>query len=227
MFNRDVMAAKRLGSLALPVITIAVLAWVGYVYLIKTPQRVERAAEITAEARGEPEAPPAKASAARADDLSIEAELLRLEREPAPPDAAETKLRDEVTRAEEASNPRTPSLSGTWNLATRGDSASREEFEGMQLGYRLRLTHDGDRISGRGEKRTENGRGLQGEARTPIEVSGSISGRRLELTFTEQGAERSSGGRMSAEITAAGELRGTFTSDAARSRGSLYARRAP
>jgi hypothetical protein len=73
---------------------------------------------------------------------------------------------------------------------------------------------------------TENGHALPLPRRTPVAVAGTLDGRRLELTFTERGAQRSSGGSLSLEVSDDGTLRGTFESDAANARGTSVAQRA-
>jgi hypothetical protein len=159
------------------------------------------------------------------DAMSIEQDLLALERQTPPPDATAAERPADAARAS-AEPPRSPDLSGTWHLSTHIQSASYGAYEGLRLGFRVTLAQDGARLTGRGLKWTENGRGLPAEARTPIALDGTIEGGRGELTFTEQGAERKTSGRISVEVTGAGELQGTFTSDAAQSRGTVYARRA-
>ena len=121
---------------------------------------------------------------------------------------------------------RNETVTGTWNLTTQVTSASNPQFEGLRLGFRLRLTQDGNRVTGHGEKWSENGRAIDAAARTPIDLEGTIDADRIDLTFTEYGARRDSGGRLVMERTTGSEFRGTFTSDAARSRGSALARRA-
>ncbi len=119
-------------------------------------------------------------------------------------------------------------LSGWWELTNRIQSSEYEDYVGLRLGYQLKLEQDGNRITGRGQKWTENGRSLSGSARSPIRVSGTIDGTTLHLDFTEEGSLRSSHGsftlHLSADRTA---LRGSFWSDVAGTTGSTLARRMP
>ncbi len=305
--RKDQKYVTRITATVLPVLTLVVVLWVGYVYLIKSPERDERAAELQTEEQQLAEARVPEAVAA--DDLAIEKQLLELEKETplppaegdsaasaaaadaAPPPPADVptdsagrprELSNDATRGRAERAPAAPvdratppptaaappapatrtrdsrdaaapadrasvataearrnagaaerrsdgavDLSGTWTLATHVRDASRNSFKGLQLGYRVSLTQDGDRITGHGEKRTENGRGISSKGRTPIRLEGSLNGRQLQLTFTEEGTRRTSGGVIVADLTEEGELRGTFQSDAAKSRGTLYARRAP
>ena len=82
-------------------------------------------------------------------------------------------------------------------------------------------------MTGRGEKWSENGREIPSSRRTPISVAGTLYQNRLELSFTERGTRRTSAGRFVWQIADDGALRGTFSSDAASSRGRSYARRMP
>ena len=118
-------------------------------------------------------------------------------------------------------------LNGSWTLTNRVEEASYAPFKNLTLSYSLQLEQDGNRITGTGHKLTENGRQIRANGRTPIALAGTLTGRRLELKFAEVGARRPSGGTMVLDVADDGSLRGSFTSDAARSRGSSQARRVP
>jgi hypothetical protein len=120
-----------------------------------------------------------------------------------------------------------PMLSGEWTLTNEVQSTNFKAFEGLQLEYRLTLSQDGVIVTGRGEKWSENGREIPSTRRTPISVAGTLYQNRLELSFTEAGTRRTSGGRFVWQVSDDGEMRGTFSSDAASSRGSSYVRRMP
>jgi 1A family penicillin-binding protein len=136
----------------------------------------------------------------------------------------EKEKKEEEEEDEEASS----DLSGWWELTNRIQATQYKDYIGLRLGYRIKLEQDGNRITGRGQKSTEDGRSLSGSARSPIRVTGSLDGDTLSLEFTEQGARRSSGGgftlRLSADRTT---LRGSFWSDVAGTKGSTLARRMP
>lgn len=116
-------------------------------------------------------------------------------------------------------------LSGWWTVTNRIESTSYRAYDNLNLGYRVRLEQNGDRVTGTGQKWMENGKPLPAGRRTPITLEGTRSGERLELTFREKGARRESGGVFVLEIAGDGTLVGTFMSDAANSRGSSLARR--
>ena len=114
-------------------------------------------------------------------------------------------------------------MSGEWSLSNRVVSTDYEGFRGLNLGYRLTLRQDGSRITGSGVKVSENG---SPSNRTPITVSGRIVGSNVVLTFTEQGATRTSGGTFRWRLSSDGSsLSGSFWSDAANTNGPSSARR--
>ena len=98
-------------------------------------------------------------------------------------------------------------------------------YEGLHLGYRLQLQQSGGRILGDGVKIVENGRQLGERSRTPIAVQGTLEGDRLTLTFIEGGTRRASGGKMILQLHEDGVMRGRFSSNAAKSSGTVEARR--
>jgi hypothetical protein len=116
-------------------------------------------------------------------------------------------------------------LSGAWRLATHVESASYSRFKDLHLGYELHLKQAGERVTGVGEKVSENGRALRARARTPITVAGTVDGDQLTLNFTERGMRRRSQGQFALMVDSADTLRGRFASDAGQSSGTVEARR--
>jgi hypothetical protein len=116
-------------------------------------------------------------------------------------------------------------LNGAWNVVTSVESSALSRYEGLQLGYRLRLEQQGNRVRGEGRKWSENGRALAPRVRTPITVEGTVDASNIRLQFTERGARRVSRGTFVLRIVDEGTLQGSFTSDAARSEGSTLANR--
>jgi hypothetical protein len=115
-------------------------------------------------------------------------------------------------------------LTGSWRLATQVQSSSVPRYAGLLLGYELQLEQDGDRVTGVGRKVIENGSGIDSRGQTPIAVNGVVEGDRLTLNFVEGGTQRPSQGTFTLTRNG-GLLRGRFTSDAARSAGTVEARR--
>lgn len=123
-----------------------------------------------------------------------------------------------------AAVPVSSDVSGQWELSNRVVSTDYEGFRGLNIGYRLTLRQSGSRITGSGVKVTENGTPVGN--RTPITVSGRIEGSAVVLTFTEQGATRTSAGTFRWQLSSDGSsLRGSFWSDAANTNGPSSARR--
>ncbi|HEX5757780.1 MAG TPA: PBP1A family penicillin-binding protein [Thermoanaerobaculia bacterium] len=119
-------------------------------------------------------------------------------------------------------------LSGWWEVTNRIESTSFAAYQGLRLGYRIRLQQDGDRLSGDGEKWSEDGRTLPAAQRTPILLSGRIDGENVTLDFTEHGARRITNGTFTWRLSADGSgLSGSFASTAADTRGSSRGRRIP
>ena len=115
-------------------------------------------------------------------------------------------------------------ISGQWDLSNRVVSTDYEGFRGLNIGYRLTLRQNGSRVTGSGVKVSENG--TPAANRTPITVSGRIEGSSVVLTFTEQGATRTSAGTFRWQLSPDGSsLRGSFWSDAANTNGPSSARR--
>jgi hypothetical protein len=110
-------------------------------------------------------------------------------------------------------------------MATQVESASLSRYEGLKLGYEMKLEQDGDRVTGVGRKVTENGAGIGPRAQTPLTITGTIAGDRLTLNFVERGARRETQGKFVLLVDKAGTLRGRFSSNAARSSGHVEARR--
>ena len=121
--------------------------------------------------------------------------------------------------------PRSEDVSGAWRLATHIESSSYARFEGLQLGYQMKLEQNGDRVTGEGRKVAENGGAIGPHAQTPVSVAGIIDGDRLTLDFIERGAQRPTQGKFDLLLDEPGKLRGRFTSTAARSSGTVVAQR--
>jgi penicillin-binding protein 1A len=135
-------------------------------------------------------------------------------------------VEEEDTQAETASAE--DDLSGWWEMTNTIQSTNYADFKGLRLGYRIQIEQEGDRLVGRGQKWSENGRTLPAGARSPITVTGSVDGRNVTLQFTERGAKRSTNGSFSWQLSAdRTALRGSFQSTAANTSGSSLARRMP
>jgi uncharacterized protein DUF4388 len=121
--------------------------------------------------------------------------------------------------------PAAQDLTGKWNVINTVETTSYQSFKNMKIGFALSLNQNGTRITGEGQKVSENGRSLPAGSRTPIQVQGSIDGNRIEATFFEEGTARKSNGRFVWRIDNSGNLKGIFATTAARSSGKSAARR--
>ena len=110
-------------------------------------------------------------------------------------------------------------------MATRVESSSVAGFTGMDLGFELRLEQSGNQIFGDGRKTAENGRSIPAQSQTPISVRGIIDGDRLTLSFSERGHRRITDGKFLLYVNEDGTMRGRFSSTAARSSGTVEAKR--
>jgi hypothetical protein len=104
-------------------------------------------------------------------------------------------------------------------VTNRVESTNYRAFRNLSIAYQLRFTQDGHRIVGEGQKWVENGKLLPRSRRTPIALEGTLTGARFDLRFTESGARRTRGGVFVMQIVDERTLRGSFSSDAANSRG--------
>lgn len=171
-----------------------------------------------------------KLAKAEAETNRREREIAAREKELQEKAEEERAARDEeeAEPEEEESPAQSGDLSGWWEMTNTIQSTNYAQYKGLRLGYRLQLEQDGDRISGRGQKWSENGRTLPSSARTPITVTGRVEGGTVRLQFTERGAKRSSGGSFSWELSAdRTALRGSFESSAAATSGRSVAYRMP
>ena len=143
-----------------------------------------------------------------------------------PARADESTSRLPASRAESANRDAAPiDLTGIWTLTNRVDSTSYPAFKNLRLGYEVQLQQRGQRVWGTGHKLSENGRTVPQSQRTPIVFEGVLDARTVTLQFSETGTRRQSAGQLTLNVAADGSLHGSFSSDAARSRGQSQARR--
>jgi hypothetical protein len=117
-----------------------------------------------------------------------------------------------------------PDLSGNWSVVNTVEQTSYQAYKNMRVSFNVSINQTGKDFTGTGEKISENGRNLPAAGRTPIVVKGTIDGDRVEATFSENGAVRTTNGRFVWRIDkTSGGLTGTFVSNAARSSGKSAA----
>lgn len=130
------------------------------------------------------------------------------------------KRKTEMEQADATS----PNLTGTWKVTNVVQKTSYRSFEHLEVGFQLAVNQTGRQFTAEGQKVSENGRVLPVSRRTPIHVSGSIDGNRIEATFFEEGLGRKTNGRFVWKIHNRGAgLSGMFVSTAAKSSGKSAA----
>src|SRR5687767_1701267 len=136
---------------------------------------------------------------------------------PAPANAPQQPANAPVTSA-------VADLSGNWSVVNTVEQTSYAAYKNMKVGFNVSINQTGKDFTGTGEKISENGRNLPATSRTPIVVKGTIDGDKVEATFSENGALRTTNGRFVWRIDkSSGGLTGTFMSNAARSSGKSAA----
>ena len=121
---------------------------------------------------------------------------------------------------------KTPNLNGEWNMVNTIESTSYPAYTNLRIGYHLVITQTGTEFTADGEKVSENGRVMADNERTPIHVTGTLDQSGANATFVEEGLQRRTSGRLEWTLTTDGnQLRGTFTSTAAKSSGPSVATR--
>lgn len=115
---------------------------------------------------------------------------------------------------------KTPNLSGEWNIVNTIERTSYPAYANLRIGYHLVITQTGTEFTADGEKVSENGRAMADYERTPIHVTGSVDQNDASATFVEEGLRRKTSGSFEWTLTTDGnQLRGTFTSTAAKTSG--------
>jgi hypothetical protein len=119
-----------------------------------------------------------------------------------------------------------PNLSGEWSVVNAIERTSYPAYANLRIGYHLVISQTGTEFKADGEKISENGRPMADSERTPIHMTGSVNNNSVSATFVEEGQRRSTSGRFEWTVTIDGnQLRGTFSSTAAKSSGSSVATR--
>jgi hypothetical protein len=121
---------------------------------------------------------------------------------------------------------RAPNLSGEWSMVNTIERTSYPAYRNLRIGYHLVITQTGTEFTADGEKVSENGTPMADSERTPIHVTGSVDQSGVSATFVEEGIRRRTSGSFEWTLTTDGsQLRGTFTSTAAKSSGPSVATR--
>lgn len=114
-------------------------------------------------------------------------------------------------------------LDGWWILTNEMLVPGEEGLTPLSRRFRVQLKQHGERVTGRGEKWTENGRSIPLGGRTPVIVAGRVDGSSVALSLTEPAEPGNSGGTSVLMLGADGVLRGSFTTRTSTARGSSIA----
>jgi hypothetical protein len=120
-------------------------------------------------------------------------------------------------------------ISGTWIIQTQLGKTEYQRYNNLKLTYTVIIVQNGSSFTGNGEKTSEQEPNrppheLQGKARVPIEIAGSVSRNSIDAGVTEHGTERESHGEFHWERKN-GSWAGTFSSTAADSGGESFLKR--
>jgi hypothetical protein len=130
-----------------------------------------------------------------------------------------------------------PNINGTWVIENVTENTSNSRYKNMRLTYRVVLVQNVNSFTGTGEKTGEQVEGkslreLIGKERTPIEITGNVSGNSIlsssliHASFVDHGTERESDGAFDWTLKN-GAWRGTFSATAADSSGSSVLQKKP
>lgn len=118
-------------------------------------------------------------------------------------------------------------LTGDWLIEDTIQVTSYHPFEGMKLAFRVSLAQQGTDLAGSGEKWSQDGKWLSTSLHTTIRLTkGTIKGKKVNVSFEEQGAKRTTSGTFywTYEPTAM-RLVGTFRSSSGETYGYSVANR--
>ena len=222
-FRTRYVAAFALGVLAIAIAGAAVVLRYQY------RERSAAVATVTPATVEADPVEPATVEPARVELARVEPDPVKpapVETRPTLPAVADTKVSEELTRAEPVVTDHAPDLTGNWRVVNTINTTRYRSFKNLQIGFALSIDQSGTTFTAKGQKISENGRTLPANSRTPIELKGTIKGDRVEATFSEQGVTRKTNGRFVWKLDrAGGGLMGTFASTAAGSSGKSSARR--
>ncbi len=120
----------------------------------------------------------------------------------------------------------TVDLTGTWKIVDTIEKSEYKDYIGLEVGFIVMITQDGQNITGHGDKWSENGKEIPPSSRTRIVLEGKIDGEKVTAIFEEKGHKRETGGLFKWRVSSdANTLSGSFESTAARTSGKSIATR--
>ncbi|MDC5855959.1 hypothetical protein [Vibrio europaeus] len=112
-------------------------------------------------------------------------------------------------------------LTGQWGLTLIIENTAYNPYQGLEVGYQVYLNQTNDKVTGTGEKVTENHKDLPISQRVKIDMEGRLVGSQLDLLFTLYGHKRDTIGQFRLTSTGDNELKGTFSTTGASASGSV------
>jgi hypothetical protein len=88
---------------------------------------------------------------------------------------------------------RTINLTGEWRLT---DTIIEGPFKGLQIGFKMNFTQEGDKFNAVGEKYWENNKEISIKQRIPLSISGILTDNVIRGTYEENGLKTNSGGEF-------------------------------
>jgi hypothetical protein len=97
-------------------------------------------------------------------------------------------------------------VTGEWEITFHTTESTYQNYIDLNTTYRIHIQQHEQVIEGLGEKWRENGEDIEYALHTPISLEGDISGGKLSLIYTLQGAERTTYGTVDVEVNKDGRF---------------------
>lgn len=91
-------------------------------------------------------------------------------------------------------NRKTINISGEWKVSNAIEKTSYSKYKNMILGYRIFINQQGNYFTATGEKCWENGISIPSQGKSQIILQGTVEGKKVIATFTEEGKMRKTSG---------------------------------
>jgi hypothetical protein len=118
---------------------------------------------------------------------------------------------------------RISTLEGSWKVTCHIQSSSLKRYIGKSTGYKIFFAQDGDQVSGQGEMWWIDDKEIPFKQHVPLTLSGKVDGDLIRLTYSQEGAIRTTVGEIVLKEMQDGRFEGTFAGTAADSKGIAVA----
>jgi hypothetical protein len=131
---------------------------------------------------------------------------------------------DRTTARADQPAPTQLDLTGKWLLRHVVRDSERRGYRGLELLFRVDLVQHGDRVTGTATKWRENGRPVRAQARSTLQIEGTLDGDEIVGRFVETANGRRSRGTFRWRYSLKeGWLSGTFRTNLASASGEAVA----